>query len=209
MSSKVTKLNTSSVQGSCEVSAASLSINELMTVIVTKLEMLEKQIDEKIKAMDDKVEKEISHIQEKLNMLGNQIDILNCPSCWQEFQGSCYYFSGNAKTWSKARDICITVNSFLIVIDSKQEQDFVVSKMTLPVWIGLSDEVEEGQWRWADGSPLGQSFWKPGEPNNFDTGEDCAILLKENNWNDFNCEGKFHFICEKTVNCAQPQERKQ
>ncbi|XP_054832307.1 hepatic lectin-like [Eublepharis macularius] len=199
MFSKLTKLNTNSVQGSCEVSDASVMINESTMFFVSKLKIIENQIDNMNKAIDNILKEKISRIEGKLTVLQNQLDADGFH--WQEFQGSYYYFSRSAKKWGYAKNFCATVNSRLIIIDSKQEQDFVVSKMTSSVWLGLSDAVKEGQWHWIDGSPLEQqqSFWKQQEPNNSGSGEDCAILCKESKWNDIACETDIYFVCEKTV----------
>ena len=34
------------------------------------------------------------------------------------------------------------------------------------VWLGLTDEFEEGNWQWVTGEPLNYTNWYDGEPNN-------------------------------------------
>ena len=34
------------------------------------------------------------------------------------------------------------------------------------VWLGLTDEFEEGNWQWVTGEPLDYTNWYEGEPNN-------------------------------------------
>ncbi|XP_027976762.1 C-type lectin domain family 4 member E-like isoform X2 [Eumetopias jubatus] len=69
-------------------------------------------------------------------------------------------------------------------------------------YIGLTDQVNEGQWQWVDGTPLSEtlSFWDVGEPNNIVTVEDCATIRDSSNprknWNDVPCFFNMFRICE-------------
>nr|KAF6373268.1 C-type lectin domain family 4 member E [Pipistrellus kuhlii] len=69
-------------------------------------------------------------------------------------------------------------------------------------YIGLTDRVVDGQWKWIDGTPLKESlsFWDEGEPNNLVTVEDCATIRDSKNprqnWNDVACFLYMFRICE-------------
>lgn len=43
-------------------------------------------------------------------------------------------------------------------------------------------------------------YWATGEPNNVNGIEDCVEILSgrpsQENWNDFSCEEKKHYVCE-------------
>ncbi|KAJ0022149.1 hypothetical protein NQD34_009638, partial [Periophthalmus magnuspinnatus] len=69
------------------------------------------------------------------------------------FRGSFYYASEMKRTWEESRSYCQEHGADLIVINSKEEQEFV---KIFPgrLWIGLSDRETEGVWKWVDGSPL-------------------------------------------------------
>lgn len=64
-------------------------------------------------------------------------------------------------------------------------------------WIGGNDRKQEGTWRWADGSFVGYTNWRKGEPNNSGNNEDCVQLSKDGRWNDNGCSKKYRFACEK------------
>uniref|UniRef100_A0A8D2KS50 C-type lectin domain-containing protein n=1 Tax=Varanus komodoensis TaxID=61221 RepID=A0A8D2KS50_VARKO len=125
------------------------------------------------------------------------------PPRWHTFEGSCYYFSEIPKTWQNATQFCTKFEAHLIIINSKQEQDFVVTKMSFSNWLGLTDAQKENEWLWGC-TPWASwlfflSYWRLGEPNNSGSNEDCAALYKGGVWNDIPCDTKSLFICEKRV----------
>ena len=79
------------------------------------------------------------------------------------------------------------------------------------VWIGGTDQEEEGDWKWTDCNPWNFTKWGRGEPNNQKNedgaGENCAALPNNKttgykDWVDTPCNYKErHFVCTRTV-CA-------
>ncbi|XP_077967962.1 C-type lectin mannose-binding isoform-like [Styela clava] len=71
-----------------------------------------------------------------------------------------------------------------------------------PIWIGLDDIKNEGDFIWADGVPstIENTAWFEGEPNNSGDGEDCVHLAvrTENLWqlNDESCNLLIAYMCE-------------
>ncbi|XP_076977691.1 C-type lectin domain family 17, member A [Tamandua tetradactyla] len=127
---------------------------------------------------------------------------VTCPEGWLPFEGKCYYFSPNTKTWDGARKFCQENYSHLVIISSVAEQKFVSKAHGSPrvYWLGLHDNDHEGDWRWLDGSPVTLSFWDPQEPNNLYE-EDCASMNKGGTWNDLSCGKTTYWICERKCSC--------
>ncbi|CAL8356380.1 unnamed protein product [Boreogadus saida] len=115
---------------------------------------------------------------------------------WLYFDQSLYFISTTKKNWEASRDFCLNRGADLLVINSKEEQEFV-RRFRHDSWIGLSDRNTEGTWKWVDGTNLTSTVWLPGEPNDYGT-EDCA-LAQEGGWNDDTCAKLFSWICEKKV----------
>ncbi|XP_036969105.1 CD209 antigen-like protein A isoform X1 [Acanthopagrus latus] len=121
---------------------------------------------------------------------------------WVYFHPSFYYISSIKKSWTDSRNDCLQRGADLIIINTKDEQEFARKFHNLP-WIGLTDRESKGMWKWVDGTPLTESYWSPGEPNAYEgKREDCVDFRShdlENNWNDLSCEEHNFWICEKMI----------
>ncbi|XP_074060441.1 C-type lectin domain family 4 member G-like [Macrotis lagotis] len=132
---------------------------------------------------------------------GNGSSCQPCPRPWKDFQGSCYFFSNNKLTWSQARDDCVQKQAHLVIINSRDEQNFLIPTEELGYWIGLR-KVKEGVHNWIDGTKLDYTNWNIGEPNDSQGTEDCVMMLHHGKWNDYTCElSSDNWICEKRQIC--------
>ncbi|XP_010606078.1 C-type lectin domain family 4 member E isoform X2 [Fukomys damarensis] len=79
-----------------------------------------------------------------------------CPLNWLHFQSSCYFFSSTTLTWPSSLKNCSGMGAHLVVINTAEEQEFLFhTKPKLrEYYIGLTDQVIEGQWQWVDGTPF-------------------------------------------------------
>ncbi|XP_053335978.1 CD209 antigen-like protein C isoform X2 [Clarias gariepinus] len=114
------------------------------------------------------------------------------------FNSSIYFVSNELKNWTESRQNCRDKGADLVIINSKEEQEFMVKQLgSFLVWIGLSKSDTQGEWKWVDGTPLTTAFWKKGEPNDLNSNEDCVEFYGEPNkiaWNDNRCSRKLHWI---------------
>ncbi|XP_043935611.1 hepatic lectin-like isoform X2 [Protopterus annectens] len=126
------------------------------------------------------------------------------------FKNKIYYFSEEFLSWTASRDRCLAIESDLVVINSREEQEFLNNARSsnyYGFWIGLTDEAEEGSWQWIDGTnyTTTEKFWESGEPNNNINGNrkgaDCVILIWKRDdlmtWGRNRCLNTKKFICEK------------
>src|SRR4051812_42420814 len=110
--------------------------------------------------------------------------------------GACFASVASLLTWADARLACRALGSGwdLASIRSAAVNSFVASLLEGEAWLGASDQVSEGSWRWvrdgtlfwrglADaGSSVNEAYinWSGSEPND-NRNSDCARIVPEQN----------------------------
>lgn len=135
--------------------------------------------------------------------------------------GSAYYLTERAGTWTQAEAEAVAMGGHLVTINDAAEQaalnlanHFGTSQR---LWIGLNDAASEGVFAWISGEVSAFTFWTAGEPNNWAGIEDYAMmnwLGNDGRWNDLpeggygavltNLSGAFGIIEVKTQNVPEP-----
>ncbi|KAM4603623.1 asialoglycoprotein receptor 2-like [Polymixia lowei] len=154
----------------------------------------------------DQLENENDRLNTTNNILTKQRDKLQkqlsdetcCPQNWRKFGCSCYYISSSYKNWNDSSQDCKDKGAHLVIITSREEQQFI-NNLKKRAWIGLTDEEEEGTWKWVDGTPLTTANWAASQPDNYGRNEDCVEVHGSGRWNDLDCMVKRLWICEKEM----------
>ena len=124
----------------------------------------------------------------------------DCKNEWKGFRDSCYLFVNDLLDWHDAQENCQDRGGWLVDIVDAEENAFVHSNLH-DYWnwhhIGLTDQDDEGTFKWVTGSNLEYNNFWPGEPNNSGGKEDCAEMRYSGLWNDVSCSKEQYFICEK------------
>ncbi|XP_061179353.1 macrophage mannose receptor 1-like [Saccostrea echinata] len=139
--------------------------------------------------------------------------VMGCQDGYKPFQGNCYHLWQIRQNWAAAKSFCHRQGSFLATINSREEQNFVMTmipKRGYGYWIGLNDLANQMTFFWSDGSPVLYTNWAVREPNNYGhKNEDCVLMLSTNGqWNDAICQNPADgFICKKpmTLMSATPK----
>uniref|UniRef100_A0A3P9L528 C-type lectin domain-containing protein n=1 Tax=Oryzias latipes TaxID=8090 RepID=A0A3P9L528_ORYLA len=109
-----------------------------------------------------------------------------CQKNWTHLQTKCYKVNQEKMiTWRQAQQDCQSKNSQLLLLNKVPKKITSVEQF----WIGLS--VENGKWRWINGSTL-LDLSKP-----LVDGHCAAVSVKDNAWKSVDCNGKSYWICEK------------
>uniref|UniRef100_A0A3B3SA37 C-type lectin domain-containing protein n=1 Tax=Paramormyrops kingsleyae TaxID=1676925 RepID=A0A3B3SA37_9TELE len=77
-----------------------------------------------------------------------------CPQGWEPFNSSCYFISMEQKSWKDSRIECLKLGADLVIMESKEEQEFINGKYPYNHWIGLTYNTETKDWIWLDGRSL-------------------------------------------------------
>lgn len=123
-------------------------------------------------------------------------------------------------TWDDAEATAIALGGHLTTIDDATEDAFVFSTFGSPaataggsggivsLWIGLNDVAQEGNFVWADGSPVGYTHFQFGEPFGGFSDEDyIGILVTQTAWqpgvwHDIVSDGRLNDRCFGVVEIA-------
>ena len=110
------------------------------------------------------------------------------------YNGHSYYRSTGSATWTTARTNCSNMGGHLVTITTSGEQNFLYT-LWPSGWIGLTDEVTEGTWRWVTGETYSYKNWNSGEPNNSGN-EDYVQFVSNGRWNDLNNNSSLPYVLE-------------
>jgi hypothetical protein len=128
---------------------------------------------------------------------------------------SCYRVDADPEWWIDAQADCVDdgTGTHLVVLDDLAENAFIhrIKSPGQNVWIGVSDRVDEGVYRWvtAQGTTILPLPWHTGKGTN--GSEDCVELRDADAlWNDHDCFDAFNasykrrYVCEYDGVAAEP-----
>lgn len=98
------------------------------------------------------------------------------------YNGHSYYRSTGTAFWTDAKAACEAMGGHLVTVTTSAENTFIYN-LWPSGWIGLTDEVTEGVWKWVTGEAYSYTSWNPGEPNNSGN-EDYVQFVGGGKWND-------------------------
>ena len=109
------------------------------------------------------------------------------------YNGNTYRLTSTRLTWEQAQAEAQSLGGNLVTINSQAEQDWLVTTFgRTELWIGLTDNVTEGQFQWASGETFTYRNWFTGQPDNGGPqGEDYVVMNFGANfgaagkWNDY------------------------
>ena len=130
--------------------------------------------------------------------------------------GSTYQVIEGDFSWHEAKVDAYLRGGRLAVLDNESKLNaanlYLSSLADFPhLWIGLTDEVSEGNWKWITGEPLSNTYWRAsGEPSNMWTpgvAENYVVITASNStynnalyagWNDIVPESGMVWLGSKT-----------
>jgi hypothetical protein len=108
------------------------------------------------------------------------------------FEGHYYRFINSFTTFGTSQSASVAAGGHLAILNSAAEDDFVW-KMggRYNDWIGASDAIFPGGWKWVSGDAMAYTNWAPNEPNNWlGGGEHWGCYWYGFWWNDVTDGGR-------------------
>ncbi|XP_028259920.1 E-selectin [Parambassis ranga] len=133
--------------------------------------------------------------------------------------GWTYHSSTKPMNWTEARKWCQRSYTDMVVFQSQEENDFVISKLPNRsqgpyYWIGITKLHINDPWTWVGNNStwIGNNSWATNEPNNNHATEFCVEVYVNNGpnrgkWNDEKCAKKKFPVCYKAQCNATSCER--
>ncbi|KAI8498792.1 hypothetical protein Bbelb_232450 [Branchiostoma belcheri] len=129
-----------------------------------------------------------------------------CPKGYQMWRGMCYKVFLQHSTIRFASLSCSQNGGDLAMPRDAETNTFLIAlyKATTSsefgFWIGLSDDRQEGVFKWADGTDLGgYTSWASGAPHTYTKlGPlmDCVVMRTDGKWCDKPCNDHAYYICQ-------------
>ena len=110
------------------------------------------------------------------------------------YNGHSYYRSTGIANWTTAKSNCAAMGGHLVTVTTSGENSFLFN-LWPSGWIGLTDEVTEGTWKWVTGETFSYTNWNSGEPNNSGN-EDYIQFVSGGRWNDLNNSSSLAYVIE-------------
>ncbi|NWR28901.1 MRC1 protein, partial [Tachuris rubrigastra] len=121
----------------------------------------------------DVCDKQLGYIcKKKPSSQSSEKETIEDPGCQKvnavSYGFHCYLVGSSLLTFSEANKTCEWNKAYLATVESRNEQNFLVSLVGLRsekyFWIGLSDTEERGSFRWANGETPHFTHWNKAMP---------------------------------------------
>ncbi|KAK2830900.1 hypothetical protein Q5P01_018831 [Channa striata] len=169
--------------------------NEQLQTRSNNLSNSHNQAEKEVKQLQDKITDVLAdniRLQDEIKKL--RIKTKECPKGWTRFGCSCYFKSSEKNKWSESRSNCQEKGSDLVMINSREEQEFLADlNKNEESWIGLrtteNKQTSTGfQWEWVDESPLTEPFWATAELGNPTSWFAASCCDRQGKWT----RGRYH-----------------
>ncbi|XP_045869742.1 NKG2-D type II integral membrane protein isoform X1 [Meles meles] len=117
-----------------------------------------------------------------------------CPKNWICYKNNCYQFFNESKNWYQSQASCMSHNSSLLKIYSREDQDFFKLVKSYH-WMGLIQIPTNGSWQWEDGTILLQNQLTMVEMQN----GTCAVYGSSFKGYTENCSTPNTYICMQRI----------
>ena len=130
----------------------------------------------------------------------------HCARALRQFEGRCYVWIGEPKSWWEAERHCRHMGGHIASITSDSIhvnlRQMMEDNRQDGIWIGATYNTAEEKWGWSDCENFHFTQWQGNQPDNLTKtniqGEQC-LELAYLGWNDQDCTKTSPFVCSKKM----------
>ena len=126
----------------------------------------------------------------------------SCPDgSWLAYDGHCFKNMDVSTAWTDCAALCASEGATMLCIPDAATNNWVSNNLmshNCDVWIGITDEEDEGHWEWPSGCTSSYFHWASyGEPNG-GSSSNCARMLygSRPEWGDRYCSVSYDCACQ-------------
>ncbi|KAM7047952.1 C-type lectin domain family 2 member D2-like [Acridotheres tristis] len=113
--------------------------------------------------------------------------VLGCPRGWVGYNGVCYYFSKDSRSWEQSQERCSELGASLAILKDEEMDLFFRLRGNGDYWLGLRRRGEQLQWE--DGSSFSSSVPVLGN-------SEC-VFLADDKFRSVPCSILQPYLCSK------------
>ncbi|XP_031217758.1 mannose-binding protein A isoform X1 [Mastomys coucha] len=145
------------------------------------------------------IEVKLANMEAEIRILKSKLEITNKLHAFSmgKKSGKKLFVTNHEKmTFSKVKALCTELQGTVAIPRNAEENKAIQEVAKGTAFLGITDEVTEGQFMYVTGGRLTYSNWKKNEPNDYGSGEDCVTILDNGLWNDGSCQSLHVAVCE-------------
>uniref|UniRef100_A0A2K6U902 Mannose-binding protein C n=1 Tax=Saimiri boliviensis boliviensis TaxID=39432 RepID=A0A2K6U902_SAIBB len=144
-------------------------------------------------------EAKLANLERQIQSLRSELDHVKKLQAFSLRKASgkkLFVTNGEQMPFAKVKALCAGLRATVAAPKNAEENKAIQDVAKGVAFLGITDEVTEGQFMYVTGGKLTYSNWKKDEPNDHGSGEDCVILQTDGLWNDISCTSSFLAVCE-------------
>ncbi|XP_054552750.1 secretory phospholipase A2 receptor-like [Talpa occidentalis] len=122
-------------------------------------------------------------------------DCCSCQERWILYSCNCYFISSEKKTWNEILSFCVSQNSTLLQMHSRNELHFMKFSRKF-FWIGATYSEKQQTWVWLNGSALSQDL---SPSHKISSSKNCIVYNPNLGIQDQTCIWINLYICKQEL----------
>ncbi|CAO2637833.1 Mannose-binding protein A [Lemmus lemmus] len=145
------------------------------------------------------IEAKVQNLEAEIRTLKSELEYtkkLHAFSMGKKSGKKFFVTNSERMPFSKVKALCAELRGTVAIPRNAEENKAIYEVAKGYAFLGITDEVIEGQFMYVTGGRLTYSNWKKDEPNDHGSKEDCVIIVNDGLWNDISCHSSYIAVCE-------------